>query len=105
MADPDSSSPSDSDESPVPSQHPDRAPPELPDEVFQEPEKQPLLPAGAVDFLTLGLTWAVLLAGGVFLGYLVDGWLGTSPAFVLVGLALGIAVGVAMTVTRVRKYL
>jgi hypothetical protein len=68
-------------------------------------EKQRLIPLGAVEFLTLGLTWAVLLVGGGLLGSLVDGWLGTSPAFVLVGLALGIAVGVRMTVTRVRKYL
>ncbi len=62
-------------------------------------------PAGAVEFLTLGLTLAVtiLVCGG--LGYLVDRWLGTSPAFTLVGLVLGIAAAVLTAITRVRKYL
>ena len=60
---------------------------------------------GAVAFLTLGLSAAVVLVLCGGLGYLVDRWLGTSPAFTLVGVALGIATVVAMTVTRVRKYL
>jgi F0F1-type ATP synthase assembly protein I len=60
---------------------------------------------GAVEFLTLGLTAAGALAVGVVLGLLVDGWLGTSPAFTLVGLVLGIVAAVLMTVARVRKYL
>jgi hypothetical protein len=76
-----------------------------PDPASPWAQKQRLVPLGAVEFLTLGLTWAVLLVGGGLLGSLVDGWLGTSPAFVLVGLALGIAVGLRMTITRVRKYL
>jgi F0F1-type ATP synthase assembly protein I len=40
---------------------------------------------------------AYALTGGLlglgFVGYLLDLWLGTSPAFVLVGLGLGLVVG------------
>jgi F0F1-type ATP synthase assembly protein I len=60
---------------------------------------------GAVEFLTLGLTAAVALAIGVVVGLLVDGWLGTSPVFTLVGLVLGVAASVSVTVTRVRRLL
>ena len=62
-------------------------------------------PAGAVEFLTLGLTVAVTLVGLGALGYLVDRWLGTSPWFTLAGLVLGIAAAVLMTVSRVRRLL
>jgi len=68
------------------------------------PDRGPSI-GGAVEFLTLGLSIAVLLAGGALLGYLVDRWLGTMPLFTLVGLVLGIAAAVLMTMTRVRKYL
>jgi ATP synthase protein I len=60
---------------------------------------------GAVEFLTLGLTVAVALVVCVALGYLVDRWLGTSPWFTLVGVVLGIAAAVLVTVSRVRKLL
>jgi len=72
-----------------------------------EPNSEPSsgLGPGAVAFLTLGLSAAVVLVICGGLGYLVDRWLNTSPAFTLVGVALGIATVVAMTVTRVRKYL
>ena len=60
---------------------------------------------GAVDFLTLGLTVAVILVGFGALGYLVDRWLGTSPWLTLVGLVLGIAAAVLITVSRVRRFL
>jgi F0F1-type ATP synthase assembly protein I len=68
------------------------------------PGREPSI-AGAVEFLSLGLSIAVLLAGGALLGYLVDRWLGTVPLFTLVGLALGIATAAFMTIARVRKYL
>ncbi len=68
-------------------------------------ETGPVLGAGAIEFLTLGLTIAVTLVACGALGYVLDRWLGTSPAFTLVGVALGIAVCVVMTVSRVRKYL
>jgi ATP synthase protein I len=60
---------------------------------------------GAAEFLTLGLTVAVALVGLAALGYLVDRWLGTSPWFTLVGLVLGIAAAVLITVSRVRRLL
>ncbi|MGD0314192.1 MAG: AtpZ/AtpI family protein [Acidimicrobiales bacterium] len=60
---------------------------------------------GAVEFLTLGLTVAVALLVCGALGYLVDRWLGTSPWFTLVGVVLGIAAAVLLTVSRVRRLL
>jgi F0F1-type ATP synthase assembly protein I len=60
---------------------------------------------GAVEFLTLGLTVAVALLVCAALGYLVDRWLGTSPWFTLVGVVLGIAAAVLITVSRVRRLL
>jgi F0F1-type ATP synthase assembly protein I len=61
--------------------------------------------AGAAEFLTLGLTVAVALVGLTALGYLVDRWFATSPWFTLVGLLLGIAAAVLITVSRVRRLL
>jgi F0F1-type ATP synthase assembly protein I len=60
---------------------------------------------GAIDLLTLGLAGALSLVAGGGIGYLVDGWVGTSPVFTLVGLAFGVVVAVLMTINRVRKYL
>ena len=64
-----------------------------------------LLGAGAVAFLTLGVSAAASLAAGAGIGYLVDGWAGTSPLFTLLGLAFGIVIATLMTVNRVRRYL
>jgi hypothetical protein len=68
-------------------------------------DRDPGLVPGAVEFLTLGLTVAVALVGLAALGYLVDRWLGTSPWFTLVGVVLGIAAAVLITVSRVRRLL
>ncbi|MBV8462281.1 MAG: AtpZ/AtpI family protein [Acidimicrobiales bacterium] len=59
----------------------------------------------AVAFLTLGLRMAAALVVCGGLGYLVDDWLGTSPAFVLVGVALGVLAAVGQAVITVRRYL
>jgi F0F1-type ATP synthase assembly protein I len=83
------------DTTPAPDADPGRPP--------AEPERAAL--AGAAEFLTLGLTVAVALVGLTALGYLVDRWLGTSPWFTLVGLVLGIAAAVLITVSRVRRLL
>ena len=61
--------------------------------------------SGAVEFLTLGLTVAVTVVVGGALGYLVDRWLGTSPVFTLVGVALGITAAVLTAVRQIRKFL
>lgn len=67
--------------------------------------REPVVPPGAVEFLTLGLTVSVMLVGFGALGYLVDRWLGTSPWFTLAGLVLGITAAVLTTVSRVRRFL
>jgi F0F1-type ATP synthase assembly protein I len=77
-----------------------------PQEPDEDPSQQePLLGAGAVAFLTLGIAWAAALAVGWGIGYLIDRWAGTSPVFTLVGLACGVVLAVLMTIARVRKYL
>ena len=49
---------------------------------------QRLGPAG--QLLGLGSYLATCIAGGPTLGYFIDRWLDTAPAFTLVGLALGL---------------
>jgi F0F1-type ATP synthase assembly protein I len=61
--------------------------------------------AAAAEFLTVGLSAAVTLLVCGAAGYFLDRWLGTSPIFLLVGVVLGLAAAVAMTVARVRRYL
>ncbi len=68
-------------------------------------EPSPPLGPGAVAFLTLGVAAAFALVVGGAGGYLIDRSVGTSPLFTLVGLALGVALAVLMTIARVRKYL
>ena len=43
--------------------------------------------------LSLGLTWAASTALFLYLGSLVDGWLGTKPVFTLIGAFIGAAAG------------
>ena len=43
--------------------------------------------------LSLGLTWALSTALFLYLGSLVDGWLGTKPVFTLIGAFIGAAAG------------
>lgn len=47
----------------------------------------------------MGLAVAI----GVFGGRYIDGWLGTKPVFLFVGLALGIGAGIKALVEAVRK--
>ena len=60
---------------------------------------------GAVAFLGMGLSAAVCVGLGVGLGLLVDGALDTGPAFLLVGLALGVALAALSVVKQIRTYL
>jgi F0F1-type ATP synthase assembly protein I len=55
--------------------------------------------------LGIGGGSAVVIVAGVTLGWWVDSSLHTSPIFILVGIALGIAGGVSFTITRIRSYL
>lgn len=42
---------------------------------------------------TVGMTFVAATAGATLAGYFVDRWLGSSPWFTLIGLAIGIAAG------------
>jgi F0F1-type ATP synthase assembly protein I len=56
-------------------------------------------------FLSMGLSVAVCVGLGVALGLWVDSLLGTGPAFLLVGLALGVTVAAMSVVKQIRTYL
>jgi F0F1-type ATP synthase assembly protein I len=53
----------------------------------------------------MGLSAAVCVGIGVVLGLWADSAWHTSPALLLVGLALGLVVAVAVVITRIREYL
>ncbi len=55
-------------------------------------------------FLGMGLSAAVCVAVGLGLGLWVDSALHTSPAFLLVGLALGLAAATLSIVKQIRTY-
>jgi F0F1-type ATP synthase assembly protein I len=74
-----------------------------PGEVPQSEEPKPL--PGAMAFLSMGLSVAVCVGLGVALGLWVDSLLGTGPAFLLVGLALGVTVAAMSVVKQIRTYL
>jgi F0F1-type ATP synthase assembly protein I len=56
-------------------------------------------------FLGMGLAAAVCVGIGLGLGILVDSALHTAPAFLLVGLALGLAVAALSVIKQIRTYL
>jgi F0F1-type ATP synthase assembly protein I len=60
---------------------------------------------GLSNLLGMGLVTAVTLGGCVALGWGLDSLLHTSPTFVLVGIALGIAGGVYYTIVQIRAVL
>jgi F0F1-type ATP synthase assembly protein I len=62
-------------------------------------------PPSALDLMTLGLTMALLVGGGLGLGLLVDDWLGSSPIATLVGLGLGVVLAGAALWQRARQAL
>jgi F0F1-type ATP synthase assembly protein I len=56
-------------------------------------------------FLSMGLSSAVCVGLGLLVGVLVDDALHTSPVFLLIGLALGLAVAALSVVKQIRTYL
>jgi F0F1-type ATP synthase assembly protein I len=74
------------------------------DESSQPPDGPKPLP-GAVAFLGMGLSAAVCVGAGLGLGLWVDSALHTAPAFLLVGLALGLAVAAFSVIKQIRAYL
>lgn len=59
----------------------------------------------AVDLLSIGLINAVLVGGGMGLGWVVDDRLGTQPIWTLVGILAGVLLGVVATVRLIRTFL
>ena len=57
------------------------------------------------DFLTIGSFVVACLRIGLGLGWWADARLGTTPALTLVGLAVGVAAGIAGTWLRIRPLL
>jgi hypothetical protein len=60
---------------------------------------------GWLNLLGLGITNAVCLAIGLGAGWGIDAALGTTPAFIFVGIVAGVALGVAVTWVEMRKFL
>lgn len=60
---------------------------------------------GARDLVGLGGLTLACVVVGLALGWLVDDWLGSTPAFVLLGLGLGVAASCVGTWIRVRAFL
>jgi F0F1-type ATP synthase assembly protein I len=56
-------------------------------------------------FLSMGLAAAVCVGIGLGLGIWVDSILHTAPAFLLVGLALGLVVAALSVIKQIRTYL
>lgn len=57
----------------------------------EQPKRPPL--ADAAPFLGHGLTWALSTALFLFLGWKLDGWLGTLPLFTILGAFVGAGAG------------
>ena len=62
------------------------------------------LPSWAA-FVSMGMTFAVLVAAGLLLGLWLDSLCKTSPLFLFLGLLVGFAVAIASVVALVRKSL
>jgi F0F1-type ATP synthase assembly protein I len=62
-------------------------------------------PPGWSTWLGLGAVSMAVLAAGIALGWWLDSLFHTSPVFVLVGIALGIAAGMGYTVVQIRSFL
>jgi F0F1-type ATP synthase assembly protein I len=76
----------------------------LPDQ--SEGRSDPGQPALSLATLAgLGLANAACVAGGLALGHFLDGWWGTAPVMVLVGMAVGLLLGVVGSVLEIRRYL
>lgn len=57
------------------------------------------------DLLAMGISWALMVAGGLGIGLAIDAWLHSSPIGTLCGLAFGIVAAVAAAVRQLRRYL
>jgi F0F1-type ATP synthase assembly protein I len=60
---------------------------------------------GTFDLMSMGLSSALMIGGGLGIGLGIDDWLHSSPIATLLGLAFGIACAIGSTVHKVRKFL
>jgi F0F1-type ATP synthase assembly protein I len=60
---------------------------------------------GAAAFATMGITIAVLIGIGVFLGIWADNEWGHAPLWLFIGLVLGAVAAVVSVVQQVRRFL
>lgn len=58
-----------------------------------------------MTLLGVGIVTALLFAGGLALGWLLDRLFKTSPILTLVGLTLGLAGGISYTIVQFRSFL
>jgi F0F1-type ATP synthase assembly protein I len=56
-------------------------------------EEPPTLAGAAGRYMGYGLTWVASTALFLYLGYLVDRWLGTMPLFLILGAFVGAGAG------------
>jgi len=83
---------------------PSGGPPEEPD--APRPSGDPVKPLpGPVAFVGMGSTVAGCVAVGVVLGIVADDRWHTSPAFLVVGLVLGVVAAVLTVTAQVRRFL
>ncbi|MDX6215982.1 MAG: putative F0F1-ATPase subunit Ca2+/Mg2+ transporter [Frankiales bacterium] len=76
----------------------------LPEQIGDPPDSGgPSLTLGGL--IGIGFANAVCVAAGLVLGHLLDGWLGTAPVMVLLGIGLGLALGAVGSVMEIRRYL
>jgi len=80
----------------------DKPPHEGPEHSGSEPVKP--LP-GLAAFAGMGVSVAVTVGIGVWLGILADQHFHTAPLFLLVGLGLGVTAAVVSVVSLVKRYL
>jgi F0F1-type ATP synthase assembly protein I len=75
------------------------------DQEPSSPSGEPKPLPGTVAFLGMGLSAAVCVTIGVGLGLWVDSEFHTAPAFLLVGLALGLVTATLSVIKQIRSYL
>ncbi len=57
------------------------------------------------DMFAMGISWALMVAGGLGIGLAIDSWLHSSPVGTLCGLAFGIVAAIGAAVRQLRRYL
>jgi ATP synthase protein I len=75
------------------------------DEERPDPERSVKPLPGAFAFAGMGTTVAGCVAAGVVLGILADNHFHTSPAFLIVGLVVGVGAAVASVVGQIKRFL